>query len=210
MKKYRIEFSAYNSVNKIISTEEETLEYIIDIDLDNNPTEEEKKHLETSNKWAQYAYEHNKNYYLTFYLDDIAIVSISVDSLDIIIEYLTLEDNLYESFLRIVLHKYNWRKFMNDIIEEYPEGKLFLSQIELKINNNSERITKQISFDNEKENMSYYESKYSKIKETYSKLTKEAKVNVSSNFIKKPLTYVDYEYLIDYKNLLKGEYLDFS
>ncbi|MHC5310933.1 hypothetical protein ACYSNM_12885 [Myroides sp. LJL116] len=209
MNTYRIEFSAYNPVSKVISTEQETLEYIVDIDLDNKPTKEEKKHLEAPCKWAQYAYENNKNYYLTYYLNDIAIACVSVDSLDIIIEYLALENNLYESFLRIVLHKYNWRKFMKDIIEQYPDGNLFLSQIDIKSDNNSERITKQISFDDEKGIMGYYESIYSKTEQTYCQQTKEAKVNVSSNYLSKPLTYVDYAYLLDYRNLLHPEYLDY-
>ena len=37
---------------------------------------------------------------------------------------------------------------------------------------------------------------------------KETKVNLSHNWIRTPKTHDDYEYLLDYKNILKPEYLE--
>lgn len=208
MKGYKIKFADYRPISKDIATEKETLEYIIEIDLDNRPSVEDRKHLIDAESWAAYAYMNNKPYYLTFFKDEKAVASVSVDELSITVYYLDSQNDKYINYLRIIFFKYDFNKYMDDILEEYPDGKMFLHQIDINTDTDLKSFSKQMLFNHEKRLLTYNESVFSKTENIYSKQSKEAKVNTSSNFLRKPQSYKDYEYLLDYKNLLKAEYLD--
>ncbi|WP_239351781.1 hypothetical protein [Snodgrassella communis] len=88
------------------------------------------------------------------------------------------------------------------------DGKIFLRQIELYDEDADKRITNKVLFrDNGIMNVkTITETKRPEFRMNYEE--KETQVNLSHNWLRNPQNYTDYEYLFDYQNILKPEYLD--
>lgn len=91
---------------------------------------------------------------------------------------------------------------------KYPDNNMFLRQINLYQDDDNQKITNEMLFKDEGIlNVEIItETKLPEFQMNYEE--KETKVNISHNWIRRPNSFDDYEYLLDYKNILKPEYLD--
>ena len=201
---YTIKFLEYNDLMKQVMNEEDTLDNAL-TNLD-KVTKDDRLHLKNIETWAKYAFENNKEYFATIYQNDKPIASINNYFLGISIDFLTYNQGKLFIYLSMFYDK------VEEIGEEkyakYPDNKMFLRQINLYQEDDNQKITNEMLFkdDGILNVETITETKQPEFNMNYEE--KETKVNLSHNWIRTPKTHDDYEYLLDYKNILKPEYLD--
>ncbi|MBD8082519.1 hypothetical protein [Chryseobacterium caseinilyticum] len=205
---YLYKFLQYNDLEKSVLSEDETLENIMDLVLDGTPNKEEKKALITSEDWSKYAYQNEKEYHLTVYLNDKLYCYIDNSTMDINIDFLTYNQGEIFKHLTLVYDKYNMDiAFEEDRYEKFQDDALFLSQINNYYEDDEKKVTNKLIFKLDG-SANILSTTFDKKNKKTSTEAKKTKANVSHNFISPPKNYIDYEKLIDYKNILKPEYLD--
>jgi hypothetical protein len=199
---YTLKFAQYNNTMKEVMSEEGTLDNILTIWLENKPTAEDKKHLKNAEDWAKYAFDNDKNYYVTFFKGGEPIACVFNYFETISIDFLTYHNGELFIYLFMVYDK------GKDSHNKDVDGKIFLRQIELYDEDADKRITNKVLFrDNGIMNVeTITKTKRPEFRMNYEE--KETQVNLSHNWLRKPQNYTDYEYLFDYQNILKPEYLD--
>ena len=201
---YTIKFLEYNDLMKQVMNEEDTLDNAL-TNLD-KVTKDDRLHLKNIETWAKYAFENNKEYFATIYQNDKPIASINNYFLGISIDFLTYNQGKLFIYLSMFYDK------VEEIGEEkyakYPDNKMFLRQINLYQEDDNQKITNEMLFkdDGILNVETITETKEPEFNMNYEE--KETKVNLSHNWIRTPKTHDDYEYLLDYKNILKPEYLE--
>ena len=201
---YTIKFLEYNDLMKQVMNEEDTLDNAL-TNLD-KVTKDDRLHLKNIETWAKYAFENHKEYFATIYQNDKPIASINNYFLGISIDFLTYNQGKLFIYLSMFYDK------VEEIGEEkyakYPDNKMFLRQINLYQEDDNQKITNEMLFkdDGILNVETITETKEPEFNMNYEE--KETKVNLSHNWIRTPKTHDDYEYLLDYKNILKPEYLD--
>ena len=201
---YTIKFLEYNDLMKEVMSEEDTLDNAI-TNLD-KATKEDKLHLNNVENWAKYAFENNKEYFATIYQNDKPIACINNYFLGITIDFLTYNQGELFKYLSIDYDKVE--EIGEDEYIKYPDNKMFLRQVTLFQEDDNQKITNEMLFkdDGILNVETITETKQPEFNMNYEE--KETKVNLSHNWIRTPKTHDDYEYLLDYKNILKPEYLD--
>ena len=201
---YTIKFLEYNDLMKEVMSEEDTLDNAI-TNLD-KATKEDKLHLNNVENWAKYAFENNKEYFATIYQNDKPIACINNYFLGITIDFLTYNQGELFKYLSIDYDKVE--EIGEDEYIKYPDNKMFLRQVTLFQEDDNQKITNEMLFkdDGILNVETITETKLPEFNMNYEE--KETKVNLSHNWIRTPITHDDYEYLLDYKNILKPEYLD--
>ena len=201
---YTIKFLEYNDLMKQVMNEEDTLDNAL-TNLD-KVTKDDRLHLKNIETWAKYAFENNKEYFATIYQNDKPIASINNYFLGISIDFLTYNQGKLFIYLSMFYDK------VEEIGEEkyakYPDNKMFLRQINLYQEDDNQKITNEMLFkdDGILNVETITETKEPEFNMNYEE--KETKVNLSHNWIRTPKTHDDYEYLLDYKSILKPEYLE--
>ena len=201
---YTIKFLEYNDLMREVMSEEDTLDNAI-TNLD-KATKEDKLHLNNVENWAKYAFENNKEYFATIYQNDKPIACINNYFLGITIDFLTYNQGELFKYLSIDYDKVE--EIGEDEYIKYPDNKMFLRQVTLFQEDDNQKITNEMLFkdDGILNVETITETKLPEFNMNYEE--KETKVNLSHNWIRTPITHDDYEYLLDYKNILKPEYLD--
>ena len=204
-------FREYNSVLKSMLNEEDTIDNILVRYLDSKPSQKEKKLLNNPEEWAKYAFENESQYYVTFYNQDgepFACVNYSL--LDIDVSFLE-KNNKGElvKYLWLVFNRYDMQYyFKTDQLKPYPNNKLFLSQVESYSEDYKHKNTYKALFKRNEKLIKVSSAHLTKDPKSYRNEKKEAKVNLSHNYLEPPRHYLDYEHLFDYNEILKPEYLD--
>jgi len=204
---YTIKFLEYNDLMKQVMNEEDTLDNAL-TNLD-KVTKEDKLHLDNVENWAKYAFDNEKEYYTTMYQNDKPVASINNYFLGITIDFLTYNQGKLFIYLSMDYQKYDVINQNKDgSYNRYPDNKMFLRQITLFQEDDNQKITNEMLFkDDGILNLeTITETKQPEFNMNYEE--KETKVNLSHNWIRTPKTHDDYEYLLDYKNILKPEFLE--
>lgn len=205
---YLYKFLEYSDLEKNLLSEDETLENIFHTVLEGKPNKEEKKALTTTEDWSKYAYKNKKEYHLTVYLNDKLYAYIDNSNMDINVDFLTNNQGEIFKHLTLVYDKYNMDiAFEEDRNEKFPNNALFLSQINNYYEDDEKKVTNKLIFKLDGSTNILSTTFDKKNKKTFTE-AKKTKVNVSHNFVSPPQNYIDYEKLIDYKNILKPEYLN--
>ena len=199
---YTLKFLEYNDLMKEVMSEEGTLDNILTLSLENKPTAEDKKHLNNAEDWAKYAFDNDKEYYVTFFKDGEPIACVNNYFRKISVTFLTYNNGELFVYLYMIYNKEKG-SYNKDV-----DGKIFLRQFELYDEDADKRITNKVLFrDNGIMNVeTITETKRPEFSMNYEE--KETKVNLSHNWTRKPQNYKDYEYLLDYQNILKPGYLN--
>jgi hypothetical protein len=205
-----IKFLEYNNLMKQVMSEQDTLENIFDLVVEKKPSKEEKEALKSTESWAKYAYDNNKEYHITFFKNEKIIAYINNSFFDITIDLFDFNQGVIFKYLSMTYYKYNMDiVFKENRNEKFPNDELFLGQINNYLENeNTKTETKLVFRLNGNANIfiNTFDKKISKINTE----AKKTKVNITNNFIRCPKEYKDYEYLLDYKNILKPEYLNLT
>lgn len=201
---YTIKFLEYNDLMKEVMSEEDTLDNAL-TNLD-KATKEDKLHLNNVETWAKYAFENEKEYYATIYQNDKPIASIDNYFKSIKINFLTYNQGKLFIYLSMIYNKV--KRTADEEYIKYPDDKMFLRQVNLFQEDDNQRITNEMLFkdDGILNVETITETKLPEFNMNYEE--KETKVNISHNWIRTPKTHDEYEYLLDYKTILKQEYLD--
>lgn len=205
---YKIKFLQYNYLMREVLSERDTLDNIIDVSLDGRPTKEEKLHLTSAEKWAKYAFEHDKEYHMIVEKDNQLFAHINFYFTGISISFLTHINGEWFEYLSLDYdRKYYDEK--NDTSLAYPNSKLFFRQFNLYQRNDKELITEEVLFKDEgiMNILTVKDIIQPERKTEYEE--KETPVNISNNWIDAPKNYKDFLYLLDYKNIINDEKLNF-
>ena len=201
---YTIKFLEYNDLMREVMSEEDSLDNAL-TNLD-NVTKDDKLHLKNIETWAKYAFENEKEYFATIYQNDKPIACIDNYFKSINIQFLTYNQGKLFIYLSMIYNKV--KRNGEEEYVKYPENKMFLRQINLYQEDDNQKITNEMLFkdDGILNVETITETKQPEFNMNYEE--KETKVNLSHNWIRTPKTHDDYEYLLDYKNILKPEYLE--
>ena len=213
MKQYKFTFQDYTSVGRYLLSEEDTLRIsILDSYLDNTPSKEQKERLKNPKDWAKYAFETSEHlrYCLTAFRGEKPFATITNDLRGITICFLSKnEKGELISHLRMSYWRYIVDLFLKkDEKKYYPNKQLFLKQIDFLIDNSEQKIQYCALFNDITNELFLRSSIFDKIVQSYKREEKTTKVNISHNFVRSPEHYLDYDYLLDYKNNIKSEYFD--
>ena len=213
MKQYKFTFQDYTSVGKYLLSEEDTLKIsILDSYLDNTPSKEQKEKLKVPKDWAKYAFETSEHlkYCLTVFRGETPFATITNDLRGITICFLSNnEKGELISHLRMIYWRYIVDLFLKkDEKKYYPNKQLFLKQIDFLIDNSKQKIQYCALFNDITNELFLRSSIFDKIVQSYKREEKTTKVNISHNFVRSPQHYLDYDYLLDYENILKSEYFN--
>ncbi|NML69648.1 hypothetical protein HHL23_07550 [Chryseobacterium sp. RP-3-3] len=205
---YTVKFLEYNQLLKRILSEEDTLENICDLVVEKKPNKEEKEALKSTEDWAKYAFEKNKEYHLVFYNGEKSIAHITNSFFDITVDFLDYIEGELKIYLSMTYFKFNMDiVFKQNRNEKFPNDELFLGQINNYFEDSDKEIQNELAF-KLNGNTNIFITTLDKESNKSNTEVKKTKVNISHNFIRSPETYKDYEYLLDYKSILKPEYLD--
>ena len=206
---YTIKFLQYNDIKKKVLNEKITLENIVDVSLEGKPTKVDKLHLTDNETWAKYAFENEKEYYTTIYQNEKPIACINNYFLGVSIDFLTYNQGELFIYLSMSYQKYDVINQNKDgSYNRYSDDKMFLRQINLFSSDENKDINNRILF---KDNGIMNVETITEIRKPEPFMDyeeKETPVSITHNWIDCPKDYKDYEYLLDYKNILKPEYLD--
>lgn len=213
MSKYTFTFQDFTDAGRNLLSEQDTLHFpILDKYLDNKPTKEQKEKLKNPQEWAKYAFESPEHlrYCVTAFKNNMPVATITNDFKGITIKFLEKDENgELVSFMRMVYWRYVVDLFLKkDVTEYYPNKQLFLKQIDFTINNSQQKSQNMALFNDVSNELFLRASIFDKKEQTYRREEKTTKVNILHNFVRTPQHYLDFEYLLDYKNILKPEYLD--
>ena len=213
MKQYKFTFQDYTSVGKYLLSEEDTLKIsILDSYLDNTPSKEQKEKLKVPKDWAKYAFETSEHlkYCLTVFRGETPFATITNDLKGITICFLNKnERGELISHMRMIYWRYIVDLFLKkDQKKYYPNKQLFLKQIDFLIDNSEQKIQYCALFNDITNELFLRSSIFDKIVQSYKREEKTTKVDISHNFVRSPQHYLDYDYLLDYKNILKSEYFE--
>jgi hypothetical protein len=203
---YTLKFLEYNDLMKKVMSEEDTLDNAL-TNLD-KASKEDKLHLKNVESWAKYAFENDKEYFTTIYQNEKPIVCIDNYFTSISIDFLTY--NQGELFIYLSMDYDKVKEIGEEDYEKYPDNKMFLRQINLVEEDDNKKITNVMLFkdDGTLNVETITETKLPEFQMNYEE--KETKVNLSHNWVRMPNSCDDYEYLLDYKNILKPEYLNLT
>lgn len=201
---YIKKFLEYNNLTNEVMSEADTLDNAL-TNLD-KATKEDKVHLTDVETWARYAFENGKEYFITIYENEKPIVCINNYFRGITVDFLTYNKEEWFRYLSMDYEKAK-QSPEGDYIK-YPDNKMFLRQVTLFQEDELKKITNEMLFKDEgvMNVESIIEKKIPEFQVSYEE--KETNVNLSHNWIELPRTYDDYEHLLDYKNILKPEYLN--
>lgn len=213
MSKYTFTFQDFTDAGRHLLSEQDTLYFsILDKYLDNKPTKEQKEKLKNPQEWAKYAFESPEHlmYCVTAFKDGIPIATINNYFTGISVKFLDKNENgELVSYMRMIYWRYIADLYLKKgITEYYPNKQLFLKQIDFTINNSQQKSQNMALFNDVKKELFLRGSVFDKREQTYRREEKTTKVNVSHNFVRSPEHYLDFEYLLDYKNILPTDYLD--
>lgn len=206
---YKIFFLQYNELTNEVLSEEDTLKNIYDLVLEQKPTREENEALKSTKDWAKFAYEKEKEYHIIVFQNDKLFAYINNSFMDISVNFLTFNRGEIFKHLTMIYDKYDMDiAFNEDRNEKFPNEKLFLSQINNYYEDDEKKIQRKLIFKLNSD-CNIFANTFDKRNNNLNTEAKKTKVNISHNFIRNLQHYKDYEYLLDYKNILKPEYLDF-
>ena len=201
-------FLQYNNLSNEIMSEQDTLDNINDLIIEKKSSKEEKEAAKNVENWAKYAFENNKEYHIMIFNDEKPLAYINNNYNDITVEFLTYNGGNLFIYLSLVYDKFNMEiSFKEDRDEPFPNNDLFLSQVNSIYEDDLVNIQNELVF-KLSGNTNIFETTFDKKTNKSKTEAKKTKVNVSHNFIRRPQNYKDYEYLLDYKNILKPEFLD--
>ncbi|WP_250254727.1 hypothetical protein [Chryseobacterium sp. Marseille-Q3244] len=201
-------FLQYNNLSNEIMSEQDTLDNINDLIIEKKSSKEEKEAAKNVENWAKYAFENNKEYHIMIFNDEKPLAYINNNYNDITVEFLTYNGGNLFIYLSLVYDKFNMEiSFKEDRDEPFPNNDLFLSQVNSIYEDDLVNIQNELVF-KLSGNTNIFETTFDKKNNKSKTEAKKTKVNVSHNFIRRPQNYKDYEYLLDYKNILKPEFLD--
>jgi hypothetical protein len=205
---YTIKFLEYNDLMKKVMSEEDTLDNAL-TNLD-KPTNQDKLHLTNVEKWAKYAFDNEKEYYTTIFQNEKPIACIDNYFLGIRVDFLTYNQGELFIYLSMFYKKHEINNDKNEHYTKYSDNRMFLRQINLVEEDNDKKITNEMLFkdDGILNVETITETKLPEFNINYEE--KETKVNLSHNWLRVPKNCDDYEYLLDYKNILKPEYLNLT
>lgn len=191
-----------------VLSEKDTLDNIIDVSLDGRPTKEEKLHLTSAEKWAKYVFDHDKEYHMIVEKDNQLFAYIDFYYMGIYISFLTKVNREWFKYL-FLNYERKYYDEKNDVPLAHPNGKLFFRQFNLYQKNDKENITEEVLFKDEgiMNILTIKDIKQPEWKTEYEE--KETPVNISNNWIDAPKNYKDFLYLLDYKNILNEDKLNF-
>ncbi|MBP2617550.1 ABC-type Fe3+/spermidine/putrescine transport system ATPase subunit [Chryseobacterium jejuense] len=189
-------------------SEQDTLDNINDLIIEKKSSKEEKEAARNVESWAKYAFENNKEYHIMIFNDEKPLAYINNNYNDITVELLTYNGGNLFNYLSLVYDKFNMEiSFKEDRDEPFPNNDLFLSQVNSVYEDDLVNVQNELVF-KLNGNTNIFETTFDKKTNKSKTEAKKTKVNVSHNFIRRPQNYKDYEYLLDYKNILMPEFLD--
>lgn len=201
-------FLQYNNLLNEIMSEQDTLGNINDLIIEKKSSKEEKEAAKNVESWAKYAFENNKEYHIMIFNDEKPLAYINNNYNDITVELLTYNGGNLFNYLSLVYDKFNMEiSFKEDRDEPFPNNDLFLSQVNSVYEDDLVNVQNELVF-KLNGNTNIFETTFDKKNNKSKTEAKKTKVNVSHNFIRRPQNYKDYEYLLDYKNILMPEFLD--
>lgn len=205
---YNYKFLEYNNLTKKIMSEKDTLANIYDLIVEKKTNKEEEEALKSTENWAKYAFKNNKEYHIVIYKNEKPIAYINNSFYDITVNFIDYQVGELIIYLSMIYYKYNMDiVFKENRNEKFPNKQLFLGQINSYIKEVSKEINTELVF-KLNGNTNIFITEYDKHTNKSITDAKKTKVKISNNFVKQPENYKDYEYLLDYKNILKPEYLD--
>ena len=217
MKKYQYKFKEFNYILKDLLSEEDTLDNIKTGFLNNKPDKKEKDLLKDAERWAKYAFDKDKEYFVTAYdFENKPIACINYLPNSISVKFLDYDEtNKLESFITIIYsRRYPVEKGKEIEMKPYSKDIVFFKQIERTEESELSKKTEKIIFRFSKES----DQKGKMVVKTFEIIRKpkfggsnserEAEVNLSRNWIPSPSHYLDFDHLLNYKEILKSEYLD--
>lgn len=201
-------FLQYNNLLKRVLSEEETLENIYDLVLDKKPNKEQKKALANTGSWAKYAYLNNKEYYVTVLKNDSPVAAVTNSFYDITVEFIEMVKGEFFVYIMMVYDKCETNAGLKKAqTKEHQNGHLFLSQINFYTSSEKESTSTELVF-KPSGDATIFKNVLDKESNNLQTDAKKTKLNVSENYIRGPIKFDDYEYLLDYKSILRPEYLE--
>ncbi|WP_141673972.1 MULTISPECIES: hypothetical protein [unclassified Gilliamella] len=212
MSKYNFQFKQYNWIKKSLDSEENTLNNIKENYLDNNLNKDELELIKNPKKWAEYAFSslNHQQYYVTIFAGETPLACINNSFYGIDISFLEFNhEGELVKYLWMVYNRYNMDLyFKTNKLINWDDNNLFLSQVEVTKEDIKNKIHNKALFKYSKKLLKWTSVLNNKQDGTYKREDKETKVNLTGNFIRSPKHYLDYEYLLDYQNILKPGYLN--
>jgi hypothetical protein len=196
MEMYKIKFSKFNSVmGKIIMSETDTL-YVLLTDEFGQKIPKEFQNISPEN-WAKYAFQNNKEYFITYYRNNKPFVIVDFGYTSIELAYYEERAGELFQYMRIWFGRgYIEKKTQKVEFVPFTNNKIFLCQVDIIGN-----LGKGLYFDSQKKknNIRFEECVENDGKVEWIEQTGTA--DLSKNWFDAPKHYLDYEYLFEYQNL---------
>jgi len=168
----------------------------------------EMQYLTSIKDWSKYAFGNDKEYHTIIYDNESPIASVNNSFYDVTIDFIVKYDGKIIKHLTMVYDKYIADKlFKEDKYVKHLNETMFLSKIisyEMsdKMSKSSEILFKKNG------NATIFITEIDKVTNKSVTSAQETKVNISHNLIRTPKFYNDFDYLLDYKNIVKSEYFN--
>ncbi len=195
---YTTKFSEFNALmGNIIMSEEDTLFDILSDEFGQKIPKEFQNI--TPQSWAKYAFENNKQYFITYYNEDKPIVIVNHTLMYICLSYYEDKHGELSPFMNICFMKgYIDNSSKKSPFVPYPQGKLFLSQID-RIGG----LGSTLLFYSQKKKNNVFHEEFIKENGKVELVEQYGTADLSKHWFNAPKHYLDYEYLLDYKQLFK-------
>lgn len=208
-------FRNFNNSKKKIVSQEETLEILEETFYQGFPKKERQKLFKDPINLAKYAFENYTTYYLTFYKNTKPFVNLNSGDGTFDLSFLDtdIDGNVFIYLTMSCLRVDPLKRFHYDEYEPLPNGQVFLNQIVLFTNDEIESSRKEMKFifkdeEDPEDKLIITERRFLKKDNSVKKTVEETtEINLSNNYFRTPQHFYDYEYLFDYENLLKPEYI---
>lgn len=194
---YTTKFANFNHLmGDIIMTEEDTLEVLLSDEFDDRTP---KKFRNISpDEWARYAFENNKEYYVTYYKDDKPFVTVHHTMLSITLSYYH-----YSGRLSRYMHIYFGKGYIDNTEKKAPwvpygNGKLFFKQVDM-----IGELGSMLLFNSQKKTNNVLWEEFVEEDGKVELVEQWGTADLSRHWFDAPKHYMGYEYLLDYQKLFE-------
>ena len=195
---YTTKLAQFNALmGNIIMTEEDTLYVMLSDEFGQKIPK--KFQNSTPESWAKYAFENNKEYFITYYKGDKPRVIVHHTLMLIGLSYYDDKHGELSCFMNIWFKKgYIDNSSKKSKFVSYPQGKIFLGQID-RIGN----LGSTLLFYSEKKKNNVFLEEFTEEDGKVELIKQYGTGDLSKHWFDAPKHYLDYEYLLDYEKLFK-------
>ena len=193
---YTIKFADFNSLmNSTIMSEEDTLEVLLDDEF-NGKIPKKFKNI-TPEEWAKYAFENDKEYFVTYFKDDKPYLTVHHTLLSICLSYYDYKKGVLFRCMHIIFEKgYIDSSTREKDFVPFNNGSIFLGQIDLIGD-----LGSMLVFNSQKKKNNVLLEEFIEEDGETKLIQQTGTADLSKHWFTAPRHYLDFEYLFDYQNL---------